>query len=1030
MRYLLPGWLNIRQKQVTLRSVLVVPFVLQTVGIVSLVGYLSFQSGQKAVENLANQMMVQVGERISDRLTNYLSMPHQVVATNNLAVKQLTLNPQNFLQLRQQLWQQTILNPSLASNYFWSRQGEAIGYGRILTEESRQKAEKLTKEKLSIGTIYLMEVNKNNLNQRNFFLVDNQGNPQKLVYTLPDNFRQLPWFSYAKKQGKQTWTPIFSYRANLILGMQASVPIYQPKGKFQGVFTSSFSLADISTFLNKLKFSPTGQTFIMERSGKLVATSTLESPILQQKKSKQQRVLAVNSQDAKTREIAQQLRKKFSNYQNWKTVKELSLTYKRQRQFIRVIPYQDRYGLDWLVIIVVPESDFMDEIKANTWKTIFLSVGALGIAIALGLFTANQITTRITQINQASQAMASGNLGQHLSTESQVKELKELAQSFNLMAEQLRNSFNQIKTAFLDSKEKFTTIFRTSPDPIAIITLAEGRIIEMNNHCINFFGYSREELIGYTTLKLGIWNNLKDRKTFIKILKNQRNIDDLELNFKLKSQEIRTVLISAEICNLEGEDCVIVLIKDISDRKRVEAALRQSQAQLELFFSQSLDGFFFMMLDRPVKWNETVDKEQVLDYIFAHQKVTKVNDAMLEQYRTSREQFIGLTPNDFFAHNLNEGRQVWYNLFDAGQLHIETDERRFDGSQIWIEGYYICLFNEQGEITGHFGVQRDVSERKLAEVALRESEERFRNLFENSPVAYQSLDKEGCFIEVNSELCDLLGYTREEIIGKSFGDFWSKENKYLFSKKFACFKNDGITRSELRLIRKNGAEITVLIEGRVQYDNNREFLKTHCILYNITERKEMEKALRLTRAKLLQANRKLEKLVNIDPLTQIANRRRFDDYLKKEWQRLLREQKILSLIMFDVDYFKRYNDRYGHQEGDECLIKIAQAAQKALYRPTDLVARYGGEEFVVILPNTNQAGAIMVAERIREAIKKLSIPHSASEISDRVTISLGIASLIPEAKICSEMLVEQADRALYIAKNQGRDRFFVTSINR
>ena len=1030
MLRILTRWTNHFRRKITLRLVLIVPFMLQTVGIVSLVGYLSFQSGQKAVENIANQMMEEVGERISDRLSNYLHLAHHIVTANDLAVKEQALDLNNFKQLQKQLWQQMLLHPSLATNYFWSTEGEAIGYGRILSDEYRQKVEKLTGKNFPIGTFYFMKISKNNLNQRQFFSVDNQGNPTTLVYSLFDNFRQLPWYSYTKKLGKQSWTPIFLYHAMPILGMQASAPIYNPDGKFVGIFTSSFSLPDISNFLEKLHFSPQGQTFIIERSGEVVATSTLEALEAQQRKGQRQRLLAVNSRNAKTREVAQYLRKNFGKYHNWRTVESLSLIYQKQRLFIRVVPYQDRYGLDWLIVIIVPESDFMAEINANTQYTVLLSFGALGIAIALGLLTANQITKRISQINQASQAMASGNLAQHLTTESPVKELGELAQSFNLMAEQLRDSFEQIKTALLDSKEKFTTVFRTSPDPILIVTLAEGRIIEINNRCLEFFGYFREEFIGYTVRELGLWANLADRKKFKEILETNRNVYNLEVGVNLKSSESRIVLISAEICNLEGQDCIIVVIKDISDRKTAEAALRQSQAQLELFFSQSLDGFFFMMLDQPVQWDDTVDKEQILDYVFAHQRVTKINDAMLEQYCAKREEFIGLTPNDLFAHNITEGRQVWCKFFDAGQLHIETDERRFDGSQIWIEGYYICLYDEQGKITGHFGVQRDVSDRKQAEVVLRESEERFRNLFENSPVAYQSLDQHGNFIDVNSELCDLLGYTREELIGKSFGDFWSVETKDRFSKRFSYFKSDGITRSELELIQKDGVEITVLLEGRVQYNNKGQFLRIHCILYNITERKEMEKALRLTRAKLLQANRKLEKLVNIDPLTKIANRRYFDDYLQKEWQRLCRDKNCLSLIMFDVDYFKGYNDRYGHQEGDECLIKIAQTAQKVLYRPSDLVARYGGEEFGIILPNTNQEGAILVAERLRCAIRDLSIQHSDSGVSDRVTISLGIASLIPTAERCPEILLEQADQALYLAKNQGRDRFATTSLLR
>ena len=325
------------------------------------------------------------------------------------------------------------------------------------------------------------------------------------------------------------------------------------------------------------------------------------------------------------------------------------------------------------------------------------------------------------------------------------------------------------------------------------------------------------------------------------------------------------------------------------------------------------------------------------------------------------------------------------------------------------------------------GIAVDISDRKQAEEAVRQSEERFRSLFENSPVAYHSLDEQGRYIDVNTELCELLGYSREEIIGKYFSDFLPREIRDVFPKRFACFKSDGTTHGELQLVRKNGEPITVLLEGRIQHDTNGQFVKTHCILYNITDRKRMEEALRQTRAKLRQANRELAKLVNIDSLTQVANRRRFASHLQQEWQRLRREQKPLSLLMFDVDYFKRYNDRYGHQQGDMCLVKIAQAAQQVVHRPRDLVARYGGEEFAVILPNTSPEGAIVIADRIRTAIHALAIPHANSDVNDKVTVSLGIASLIPAAEALPEQLVAQADRALYIAKQQGRDRFAITS---
>jgi diguanylate cyclase (GGDEF)-like protein len=176
---------------------------------------------------------------------------------------------------------------------------------------------------------------------------------------------------------------------------------------------------------------------------------------------------------------------------------------------------------------------------------------------------------------------------------------------------------------------------------------------------------------------------------------------------------------------------------------------------------------------------------------------------------------------------------------------------------------------------------------------------------------------------------------------------------------------------------------------------------------------------------LKQANLELEKLVNIDGLTQVANRRCFDTRLELEWQRLSRDAQPISLILFDIDYFKRYNDGYGHQTGDDCLTLIAQRVKKALSRPADLVARYGGEEFAVILPNTDQKGAIAVANRIRTMVSNLGIAHQNSDISDIVTVSLGVTSLLPNSDQKPSILIKQADLALYSAKHHGRDQAVV-----
>ncbi|MEG3896446.1 MULTISPECIES: diguanylate cyclase domain-containing protein [unclassified Microcoleus] len=184
---------------------------------------------------------------------------------------------------------------------------------------------------------------------------------------------------------------------------------------------------------------------------------------------------------------------------------------------------------------------------------------------------------------------------------------------------------------------------------------------------------------------------------------------------------------------------------------------------------------------------------------------------------------------------------------------------------------------------------------------------------------------------------------------------------------------------------------------------------------DITARKQMELALQ-------DANQKLELLANLDGLTQVANRRCFNNRLQSEWQRLAREQQPLSLILLDIDVFKRYNDCYGHLAGDDCLIRIGQTLQTVVRRPPDLAARYGGEEFVVLLPNTNLEGGIKVAENIQQEIHDLAIPHAQSDVKEIVTVSLGISSLIPTLEVQRDTLVADADKALYDAKQHGRDR--------
>ncbi len=184
-------------------------------------------------------------------------------------------------------------------------------------------------------------------------------------------------------------------------------------------------------------------------------------------------------------------------------------------------------------------------------------------------------------------------------------------------------------------------------------------------------------------------------------------------------------------------------------------------------------------------------------------------------------------------------------------------------------------------------------------------------------------------------------------------------------------------------------------------------------------------ALREMQKQLQKTNAELERLSSLDGLTGIANRRSFDENLEKEWNRAKRNQTVLSLILIDIDYFKPYNDTYGHIKGDECLTQVAQTLDKTATRPSDFLARYGGEEFVLIAPLTNAEGTAKLATNLQQAIEALNLEHKSSKVSDRITISQGIATLVPNDQMNFIDLIKFADKALYQAKESGRNRYIV-----
>ncbi|VVQ05676.1 Chemotaxis response regulator protein-glutamate methylesterase [Pseudomonas fluorescens] len=232
----------------------------------------------------------------------------------------------------------------------------------------------------------------------------------------------------------------------------------------------------------------------------------------------------------------------------------------------------------------------------------------------------------------------------------------------------------------------------------------------------------------------------------------------------------------------------------------------------------------------------------------------------------------------------------------------------------------------------------------------------------------------------------------------------TKEDPLIKSAAFAAGANDYLVK----------LPDNIELVARIRY-HSRSYM-------TLLQRDAAYRALRVSQQQLLDTNLVLQRLMNSDGLTGLSNRRHFDEYMELEWRRALREQSQMSLLMIDVDYFKTYNDTFGHLEGDEALRKVATAIREASARPSDLPARYGGEEFALVLPNTSQGGARLVAEKLRMTVEALKVPHISPSEGSSLTISIGLSTMTPTAGSNCRELISAADKGLYSAKNNGRNQ--------
>ena len=397
--------------------------------------------------------------------------------------------------------------------------------------------------------------------------------------------------------------------------------------------------------------------------------------------------------------------------------------------------------------------------------------------------------------------------------------------------------------ALREREEKYRLLFNMGVNAMFLVDNNTTQILECNNKASQLFGYSPQELLSMKMTDLSTTPEATRRACQEKVSKKERV-------YQKKDGGLISVDITSEHFYLVNRAVHISAIRDITRRKRAEEALRESNKTAHQFFSESSAGAFFMMLDEPVEWNDSVDKEKVLDYVFDHQRITKINRAMLGQYLASEKDFLCMTPKQLFAHDLEHGRLLWRKMFDQGFLDIESDERRFDGSQMWIIGSYRCMSDEQGRITGHFGTQLDITEHKRIMEDLRNDRERMDHILRATRTNVNTLDSEYNLRQVDAVWQKIYGDPQGQKCYKYFMDL-DKPCEGCCVPKALATREIVVTEEFLHKENRHIEVHTIPFQ-----DENGEWLVTEFNI-NITERKQAEAEREKLQNQLHQA-RKME----------------------------------------------------------------------------------------------------------------------------------------------------------------------------
>ncbi|WP_199249909.1 PAS domain S-box protein [[Phormidium] sp. ETS-05] len=702
-----------------LRVVLIVPFVIELGVSVALVGYLSFKNGEKAVEKLADELLTQQGNNIKAGLTNFLAHPAHILEEHQHLVTAGVLNFQDMDAWMPYLWEQYLVNKH---NY--------IPLIQIANEAGEYR---------SVGTT----VNNNKSNQGEdgiavsgkstkftFYGYIGFENPRKSnPITIKPNFypQKRPWYQNARVEKRPAYTDIYlnPYNLSPFLLLAYSSPIWERDNKFLGVTAVGLKLDYIGEFLQSIKIRETGQAFIIEKSGNLVATSTGEVPWVVQPNQKLSRLKATDSQDAVTQATAKYLAAASVDAGGMKYQALQNLEINKTKYFLYLLPIHDKKGLDWIVVMVVPQSDFLGEIQANARQTLFLCLVATVVAIILGILTARWVTTPILLLNSAAKGLANGEW-EHPVFVPHMNEIGELAQSFNQMAAQLTASLQAVQ----ESEAKLEVFLDSIPVGVFILG-ANAEMIFLNEAAAKILGTGALDMppegisSNYQIYKAGT-NQLYPTEELpaLRSLRGETLVtEDVEIHRcdgRVIPLEVRTIPVLDETGKvLYG----ITAMVDITERKQIEEMRQNYQRDLE----QEVAMRTRSLQESEEKFRRSFDDAPIgMALVALDGRWLQVNRALCEIVGYSERELLARTFADItHPDDLEQDWDVVGRLLadDTRICHIEKRYIHSSGEIIWIMLSAIIIRDELKQPLYFIAQIQDITERKQAQITLQSAKE-------------------------------------------------------------------------------------------------------------------------------------------------------------------------------------------------------------------------------------------------------------------------------------------------------------------